>query len=137
MSSSSPVANPFLQWLIRPTIVAGLTVSVASLVMLASCRAEAQSVVNSLGNPPPAKGGAPAEPVRTYDPFTPPAADEPVVVSASQDEIAAALAILPGETNEQYTERMKVRYDAAIKELKRVSAEHAIRMRALANPNRR
>lgn len=94
----------------------------------------AQSVVNSLAKPapaPPQEAHSPRAPVTDYAPVTPPAANVPTVVSPEQDKIAQALALLPGETNEDYTKRMKVRYEAAMQNLDRLGAEHQARMKAL------
>lgn len=112
---------------------------VAILLFAASAftSVRAQSVVNTLSRPPAQQSAGKKAAVAIYDPVTPPAANAPVVVAESQAAIAEELAMLTGETNEQYTQRMKLRYDAAITEFKRVTEEHAAKMRALAAPNRR
>ena len=100
--------------------------------------AQAQ-VVNRLTAPlpePADAAGTPAQagsraPVTEYAPISPPAASVPTVVSPLQDQIAAELAFLPNETNDEYTARMRTRYDQVKKDAQRVDAEHAARMRAL------
>lgn len=98
-------------------------------------------VVNRLGADAPQQAAAAGQlqasrsglrpPVTEYAPMTPPAASVPTVVSPEQDEIAAQLAFLPNETNDEYTARMKVRYEQVKKEADRINAEHAARMRSL------
>ncbi|MCC8807775.1 hypothetical protein [Xanthomonas euvesicatoria] len=102
--------------------------------------ADAQ-VVNRLGSDAPQQAATAGQqqaprsgarpPVTEYAPLTPPAASVPTVVSPEQDEIAAQLAFLPNETNDEYTARMKVRYEQVKKEADRINAEHAARMRSL------
>ncbi|MDO7931510.1 hypothetical protein Q6A26_03900 [Xanthomonas euvesicatoria pv. eucalypti] len=102
--------------------------------------ADAQ-VVNRLGSDAPQQPATAGQhqaprsgvrpPVTEYAPLTPPAASVPTVVSPEQDEIAAQLAFLPNETNDEYTARMKVRYEQVKKEADRINAEHAARMRSL------
>lgn len=102
--------------------------------------ADAQ-VVNRLGSDAPQQAPTAGQqqaprsvvrlPVTEYAPLTPPAASVPTVVSPEQDEIAAQLAFLPNETNDEYTARMKVRYEQVKKEADRINAEHAARMRSL------
>ncbi|ASK94731.1 hypothetical protein KWH04_18110 [Xanthomonas campestris pv. trichodesmae] len=102
--------------------------------------ADAQ-VVNRLGSDAPQQAATAGQlhaprsgvrpPVTEYAPVTPPAASVPTVVSPEQDEIATQLAFLPNETNDEYTARMKVRYEQVKKEADRINAEHAARMRSL------
>ncbi len=109
----------------------------ALFAALACAEVSAQSVVNTLSRPPAQKAAATPAAVTVYDPATPPAANAPIVVGESQAAIAEELAMLTGETNEQYTQRMKVRYEATMTEFKRVTEAHAAKMRALATSNRR
>lgn len=113
-----------------------LRIGVVLIALAVSTHVHAQAVVNTLSKRLPSTPVAKPKPVALteYNPKTPPAANVPTVVSEKQDEIAASLAVLPGETNDQYTKRMKVRYDAATKELERISAEHQARMKALVRP---
>lgn len=113
----------------------------AVIALMACAHVHAQSVVNMLSTPKAATTTAPPSkpapiPLSEYDPVTPPAEDVPTVVSPNQDKIAADLALLPGETNDQYTQRMTVRYDAAVKELQRLEAENQAKMKALVSASR-
>ncbi len=115
-----------------------VVVAAAALFAAFACvGVSAQSVVNTLSRPPAQKVAAKPAAVTIYDPATPPAANAPIVVAESQAAIAEDLAMLTGETNEQYTQRMKLRYDATRTEFKRVTEAQAAKMRALAASNRR
>ncbi|OOW60241.1 hypothetical protein Xant_10035 [Xanthomonas cissicola] len=111
-----------------------------ALISMAGVFGAAQAqVVNRLTPPqlePAAAAGTPTPtasraPVTEYAPISPPAASVLTVVSPLQDQIAAELAFLPNETNDEYTARMRTRYDQVKKNAQRVDAEHAARMRAL------
>lgn len=119
-----------------PVFTLRTRVGLALVAVMACVHVHAQSVVNTLSAPAPATTAAATAkrapiPLSEYDPVTPPAEDVPTVVSPNQDKIAAALALLPGETNDQYTKRMTVKYDAALKEMQRLEAENQARMKAL------
>lgn len=98
-------------------------------------------VVNRLGVDPSQQGTVSGQarppqsgirkPVTEYAPINPPAASVPTVVSREQDEIAAQLAFLPNETNDEYTARMQVRYEQVKRDADRINAQHAAKMRAL------